>query len=68
MTKEEKLRDNAHRIAGVLSSYAEDPATVKRLAPILAYYAPQLQTDMQDLIRYIWALEDALEERTKDGD
>ena len=58
MTKEEKLRDNAHRIAGVLSSYAEDPATVSRLAPLLAYNREQLQTDMRDLIRYIWELEE----------
>ena len=61
---EERQRQNAHRIAGVLHDYAEDPQTVQRLAPLLGYLAGQLKTDMQDLIRYIWTLE----ERTKEHD
>lgn len=66
MTEEERRKHNAHRLAAVLYQYSEDEQTIKRLAPILAYNAGQLQTDMQDLIRYIWVLEERTEER--DGD
>ena len=59
---EERMRSNAHRLAAVLYQYSEDEQTIKRLAPILAYNAGQLQTDMQDLIHYIWALEEREDE------
>ena len=59
---EERQKHNAHRLAGVLHDLSEDESAVKRLAPILNYHAGQLAEDLQDLIKYIWALEEQPEE------
>jgi hypothetical protein len=54
---DERTRDNARRLAGVLHRYAEDPAAVKRVAAALNYYPPQLQEDMESVLVYLKRLE-----------
>lgn len=58
LNKGDKLRGDAMRLAVVLEQYAADPATIKRLAPLLHYYEPQLEKDLKALYRYIKELEE----------
>lgn len=53
-----RMKENAHRLAGVLERYSEDDNTVKQLAALLNYLPGQLRTDMRDVLRYINSIED----------
>lgn len=56
-----RTRENAHRLAGTLERYAEDPATVEQLAQLLNYLPEQLREDMPCLLDYIRELEGSKE-------
>lgn len=51
------LKENAHRIAGTLDRYAEDPAIIRRMAATLNYDPMQLREDIDSLYKYIKQLE-----------
>lgn len=50
---QDRTRENAHRLAGVLERYAADPRTVEKLAALLNYHPEQLREDMASLLQYI---------------
>lgn len=54
----DQQRADALRLAVTLERFAEDPATVQRLASALHYLPDQLRQDMQAVYAYIKALED----------
>lgn len=58
---QDRTKENAHRLAGTLERYAEDPATVQKLAQALNYLPDQLREDMTSLLDYIRELEDSKE-------
>ena len=53
-----RARENAHRLAGVLQDCAEDRHVVKVLSDLLDYVPEQLQKDMRDLLPYLESLEE----------
>lgn len=58
-----KQVSDAKRLAVTLDQYADDPATVKRLAAALHYMPDQLREDMHTLYEYVRELE-----RLRDGE
>ena len=52
-----KQVSDAKRLAVLLDQYADDPATVQRIAAALHYMPEQLQIDMHTLYNYIRELE-----------
>lgn len=58
-----KQVSDAKRLAVTLDQYADDPATVKRLAATLHYIPEQLREDMHTLYEYVRELE-----RLRDGE
>ncbi|MBQ1371628.1 MAG: hypothetical protein IIY70_01735 [Oscillospiraceae bacterium] len=58
-----KQVSDAKRLAVTLDQYADDPATVKRLAATLHYMPEQLREDMHTLYEYVRELE-----RLRDGE
>lgn len=58
-----KQISDAKRLAVTLDQYADDPATVKRLAATLHYMPEQLREDMHTLYEYVRELE-----RLRDGE
>ena len=58
----DKQMSDAKRLAVTLDQYADDPATVKRLAATLHYMPEQLREDMHTLYEYVRELE-----RLRDG-
>ena len=52
-----KQISDAKRLAVTLDQYADDPATVKRLAATLHYMPEQLREDMHTLYEYVRELE-----------
>lgn len=58
-----KQVSDAKRLAVTLDQYADDPATVKRLAATMHYMPEQLREDMHTLYEYVCELE-----RLRDGE
>ena len=59
----DKQISDAKRLVVTLDQYADDPATVKRLAATLHYIPEQLREDMHTLYEYVRELE-----RLRDGE
>lgn len=57
-----KQVSDAKRLAVVLDQYADDPATVQRLAQSLHYMPDQLREDMHTLYDYLRELESKVNE------
>lgn len=53
-----KQVSDAKRLAVTLDQYADDPATVQRLAAALHYMPEQLREDMHTLYSYLRELEE----------
>ena len=53
-----KQISDAKRLAVLLDQYADDPATVQKLAAALHYVPDQLRTDMHTLYEYVRELEE----------
>lgn len=53
-----KQVSDAKRLAVTLDQYADDPATVQKLAAALHYYPEQLREDMRTLYEYLRELEE----------
>ena len=53
-----KQVSDAKRLAVTLDQYADDPATVKKLAAALHYMPEQLREDMRTLYSYLRELEE----------
>lgn len=54
----DKQISDAKRLAVLLDQYADDPATVQKLAAALHYVPDQLRTDMHTLYEYVRELEE----------
>lgn len=59
-----KQVSDAKRLAVTLDQYADDPATVRKLAAALHYMPEQLREDMRTLYKYLRELEEL--NQTKD--
>lgn len=53
-----KQVSDAKRLAVTLDQYADDPATVQKLAAVLHYYPEQIREDMHTLYKYLRELEE----------
>lgn len=57
-TMNAKQVSDAKRLAVTLDQYADDPATVRKLAAALHYMPEQLREDMRTLYEYLRELEE----------